>query len=78
VARRRTSPANRLRERLATNLRRERARRDLTQERAAEVVGLTLQHYQRIEWCRVNVPLDTLARIAASFALDPAALLADR
>ncbi len=60
---------------LAANLRRERQRLGLTQERAAERVGLSLQYLQRIERCIVNVPLDTLVRFARAYGVEPDALL---
>jgi transcriptional regulator with XRE-family HTH domain len=53
-----------LRHRFAQNIRAERRRLGLTQERAAERVGFSLQYYQRIEREIVNVPLDTIARFA--------------
>lgn len=78
MAKRPANPATRLRATLAANLRAERGQRDWTQEQAAERVGLTLQHYQRIEWGRVNVPLDTLARIGAALDVEPGGLLRAR
>ncbi len=65
-----------IRDRVAKNLRAERQRLGLTQEKAAECVGFSLQYYQRMERAIVNVPLDTLARIAHAFAIDPGRLLA--
>ena len=60
---------------LAANLRAERARLKLSQERAAERVGLSLQYLQRIERSIVNVPLDTLVRFARGYGVEPADLL---
>ena len=60
---------------LSSNLRMERARLGLTQERAAERVRLSLQYLQRIERCIVNVPLDTLVRFARAYGVEPAELL---
>jgi transcriptional regulator with XRE-family HTH domain len=60
---------------LAANLRAERAHLKLSQERAAERVGLSLQYLQRIERCIVNVPLDTLVRFARGYGVEPADLL---
>jgi DNA-binding XRE family transcriptional regulator len=65
-----------LRLRFAARLRVERHGRGLSQEQAAEAAGLALAHYQRIEWSKVNVPLDTLCRLAVAFGVDPARLLA--
>jgi len=64
------------RHRLAENLRGHRQRLKLTQEEAAEEVGFSLQYYQRIERKIVNVPLDTIARFAHAFGVDPSELLA--
>ena len=64
-----------LRRRLAANLRAQRERLGLTQERAAERVGFSLQYYQRIERQIVNVPLDTVARCALAFSVDPQELM---
>ena len=64
-----------LRRRVSANLRRHRARLDLTQERMAERSGFALQYYQRIERKLVNVPLDTLARLAKALEVDPRELL---
>lgn len=60
---------------LAANLRLERQRLGLSQERAAERVRLSLQYLQRIERCIVNVPLDTLVRFARGYGVDPSDLL---
>jgi len=64
-----------LRGRLAENLRSERKRLRLTQERAAERAGFSLQYFQRIEREIVNVPLDTVARLAQALQVDPGRLL---
>ncbi len=61
--------------RLAQNLRSQRKRLGLTQETAAEKAGFSLQYFQRIERELVNVPLDTVARLAQAFQVDPARLL---
>jgi transcriptional regulator with XRE-family HTH domain len=65
----------RTRQRFADNLRAHRRRLRLTQERAAEKVGFSLQYLQRIERCIPNVPMDTISRFAAVFGVDPADLL---
>lgn len=64
-----------LRGRLAENLRVERKRLGLTQERTAEKAGFSLQYFQRIEREMVNVPLDTIARLAHALQIDPAQLV---
>jgi transcriptional regulator with XRE-family HTH domain len=60
---------------LAANLRLERQRLELSQEKAAEQVGFSLQYLQRIERRIVNVPLDTLVRFAHAYGVEPAELL---
>lgn len=60
---------------LAANLRRERHRLGLSQEKAAEQVEFSLQYVQRIERMVVNVPLDTLVRFAYAYGVEPADLL---
>ncbi|MCC6748354.1 MAG: helix-turn-helix transcriptional regulator [Deltaproteobacteria bacterium] len=59
----------------AENIRAERHRLELTQEEAAELVGFSLQYLQRIERQTVNVPLDTIARFAYAYEVDPCNLL---
>lgn len=56
-------------------MRAERHGRGLSQEQAAEAAGLALAYYQRLEWSKVNIPLDTLCRIAVAFRVDPCRLL---
>jgi transcriptional regulator with XRE-family HTH domain len=63
------------RRRLALNLKAARARLGLSQERAAEKAGYSLQYFQRIERCIVNTPIDTITRLSAALRLDPAELL---
>lgn len=60
---------------LAANLRLQRERLELSQERAAERVGFSLQYLQRIERCIVNVPLDTLVKFARGYGVEPVELL---
>ena len=60
-----------VRQRVAQNLRARRNDLGLTQEKAAELVGFSLQYLQRIERQIVNVPLDTLTRFARAYRVDP-------
>ena len=60
---------------LADNLRLQRQAQRLSQERASEQVEFTLQYYQRIERGIVNVPLDTLTKLAVGFGVSVAKLL---
>lgn len=68
--------AAKARRRLSLNLKKERARLSLSQERAAEAADFSLQYYQRIERQIVNAPLDTIARLAFVFGVEPHELLA--
>lgn len=53
---------------LAKKLRQIRAEKRLTQERAAELIGLDLRNYQRMESRRPRATrIDTLDRIADAF-----------
>lgn len=56
----------------------ERRRLGLTQTKAAERVGFSLQYLQRIEREIVNVPLDTIARFARAYRVAPSLLLTGR
>lgn len=63
------------RQRFSANIKAERHRLGLSQERAAELVGFSLQYLQRIERKIVNVPMDTIARFAFAYNVDPVQLL---
>lgn len=65
-----------LRRILSANLKRARAHVGFTQEGAAEEADFSLQYFQRIERGIVNVPLDTIARLAAALRVAPHELLA--
>lgn len=60
---------------LAAQLRRARARRNLTQEALAERIGIHPSYLGSIERGRRNVPLDTLCRLAWALRLEPHDLL---
>lgn len=57
------------RKRLGKRLRKLRSERELTQEQAAEVVGLSEKHLRRIELGQANVTLATLVAFAQAFGL---------
>jgi transcriptional regulator with XRE-family HTH domain len=61
--------------RLAASVKRERARLDWTQERAAERAGLNIRHYQKVEEGTVNVTLRTVELLAEAFGVDVADML---
>ena len=56
--------------RLARALRRERKRREWSQERAAEVAEMNPRHYQKLEEGSVNVTLRTLERVCHAYRVD--------
>ena len=56
--------------RLAAGLRRERARRGWTQEKAAEAAQLHTRHYQKLEEGAVNVTISTIVKLAVAFGVD--------
>ena len=56
--------------RLAAGLRRERARRGWTQEKAAEAAQLHTRHYQKLEDGAVNVTASTIGKLAAASGVD--------
>lgn len=53
-----------------------RAARGLTQERAAQAMGVTARHLQRLEGGGENPSLETLCRAAEVYGLHPSELLA--
>ncbi len=63
------------RRRLASQVRRIRVARGLTQEAAADGAGLAVRHFQKIEAEEVNVTLDTLCKLAAALGVDVSELL---
>ena len=67
--------ARALLESIAANVRRGRARAGLTQEAFAERTGFDIRFVQRVERGRVNMSIETLARLAAALDVRPAALL---
>ncbi len=62
---------------LVTNIKKYRARRELTQEQAAELAGITSKYWQRLEMTsQVDIPsLKVLFRIAEVLNIPPAKLL---
>jgi len=59
------------RTRLGLALKRERERRDLTQERLAELADLSVRHVADIEGGKTNYTMETLSRLAAALDWDP-------
>lgn len=62
---------------IGRNIRRARKAAHLTQEQAAELVGLSALHYGRIERGQRQVSLKQLARIGTALGVPLEALLAD-
>lgn len=73
VPRKRSGPG--LQVRLASGLRRERARKGWTQEQAAEACRLNVRHYQKLEEGSVNTTLRTLERLCVAFGVEVEKLL---
>jgi len=65
-----------LREILSQNIKQQRKRYDLTQEKLAEETGLSAQTINDIEGCRTWVSDKTLVKLAESLRVTPAELLA--
>jgi len=65
----------RLRERLAVQVRALRIEQELTLRMAAERAGLFWRHWQKVEAGEVNVTLHTLMRVALALSKSPAELL---
>ncbi len=64
------SLSNKIRLRIATNIRRLRRNQELTQEELAHRAKLALRHLQKIEAAEVNVTLDTLVKLAYALNVD--------
>lgn len=64
-----------LKEVLATNLRRLRHERELTQEDVAELTGLSSRYVGSIERARVSASVTVLAKLAAALKVDPCSLI---
>jgi len=52
---------------MAVRIRKLREQNGLTQKKMAELLGCTPNHYQKIEYGRVNIPTTTLAFLADYF-----------
>lgn len=60
---------------LATNLRRFRYERDLTQEDVAELTGLSSRYIGSIERARVSASVTVLGKLARALHVDPCSLI---
>lgn len=65
---------DRLTNRLARGLRRERRRSHLTQEQVAERAGINPRHYQKLEAGTANATLQTLEGLCRALSVDIAGL----
>lgn len=63
--------------RLATNVRRLREERGLTQEQAADLCGMATRLLQRVEAGGSNVTFATLARFCAGFGVEASDLVGE-
>ncbi|MFT0851185.1 helix-turn-helix transcriptional regulator [Achromobacter sp. F4_2707] len=70
-----TSPTN-ARARIATNLKRLRMERGLSQERMAELADFHRTYVSQLERCVTNISIDGLERIAQALEVDVIDLLA--
>jgi transcriptional regulator with XRE-family HTH domain len=65
----------RIRKRIASNVRRQREKAELTLEEVAHRAGMHWRHWQKVEAGEVNATLKTLARLSDALGVDPAELL---
>ncbi len=64
-----------LKEVMATNLRRLRHEKGLTQEGLAEAAGISVRYVGAIERAKVSASVTVLGQIADAFEVDPACLI---
>jgi transcriptional regulator with XRE-family HTH domain len=62
---------------LASNLRKLRQDRGLSQEALADIAGLHRTYVSSVERCERNATLDTLDRLATALGIEPSELLQD-
>jgi transcriptional regulator with XRE-family HTH domain len=62
---------------LATNLRRLRNERDLTQEEVADLTGLSSRYIGSIERARVSASVTVLGKLAEALKVQPCVLIAE-
>ena len=68
--------ASKINQKLAKRLRQLRKKHKLTQEQTAELAGMDIRHYQKLESRSPNSPtLDTLAKLAKAFKITLSELL---
>lgn len=61
--------------RMKQNIRRARTAARMTQEKAAEKMGISLLHYGRLERCDRRVSIEQIDAMAVTFGVPPQALL---
>ena len=61
---------------LAVNVARMRERAGLTQQQAADAMGLDVKHLQKLEYGQLNPSLRTLVHVASAFGVSVGRLLA--
>lgn len=52
---------------MAARIREQREQNGLTQKNMSDILGCTINHYQKIEYGKVNLPTTTLAFLAEYF-----------
>ncbi len=67
--------AERLRKRIARNVKARRLQRGMTLAVAAERAGVHWRHWQKIEAVEVNLTVETLAKLARALGVEARALL---
>lgn len=67
-----------LKDAMATNLRRLRQGRGMSQEELAELAGLSVRYLGSIERAKVSASVTVLGMVARALDVDPAELLATR
>jgi len=60
---------------LGQNLRKERNKKEISQEKLAEINNIDYKYYQRIETGRVNITIKTLYKLSKSLNIKPYKLL---
>jgi transcriptional regulator with XRE-family HTH domain len=55
---------------IAGNVRRRRKELELTQEAAAQLIGMAMRHLQKLEAGEVNVTINTLCKVAQTFDME--------
>ena len=63
---------------IGNNLKKERIKQELNQEKFAEMSDIDYKYYQRIEAGNVNITMKTLYKLSESLKIDPVELFAKK